>query len=106
MGSETFPRGLEVRKDPHSEGTLADIGVQGAALAAIRADIEAAGELINQVEWVRRQLLDARAVLDDRGDQAELVAAADSLNQTSVPRTSRARCTSSSRSGCSGSRKR
>ena len=80
-GGVTVSQGLEVRKDPHSEGTVADIEVQMAALADIRTDIEAAGELINRVEWVRRQLLDTRAVLDDRGDQAELVAAADSLNQ-------------------------
>ena len=30
---------------------------------------------------MRRQLLDVRAVLEDRGDAPELVAAADSLNQ-------------------------
>ena len=81
VDGETFAQSLEVRKDPHSEGTIADIGAQVAALSAIRADIEAAGALINRVEWVRRQILDARAVLDDRGDAEELVAAADSLNE-------------------------
>ncbi len=80
-GGETFRQELEVRKDPHSEGTLADIEVQVAALVDIRADLEAAGELINRVEWVRRQVLDMRAVLEDRDAAAELAAAADSLNQ-------------------------
>ncbi|MDE2980033.1 MAG: sialidase [Gemmatimonadota bacterium] len=81
VGDEVLTQQLEVRKDPHSEGTLADIEGQLAALADIRADLEATGELINRVEWVRRQLLDVRAVLQDRGDTPELVAAADSLNQ-------------------------
>ncbi len=81
VGDEVLTQQLEVRKDPHSEGTLADIEAQLAALADIRADLEATGELINRVEWVRRQLLDVRAVLEDRGDAPELVAAADSLNQ-------------------------
>jgi len=81
VGDEVMTQQLEVRKDPHSEGTLADIETQLAALADIRADLEATGELINRVEWVRRQLLDVRAVLEDRGDTPELVAAADSLNQ-------------------------
>ena len=81
VGGELLTQQLEVRKDPHSEGTLADIEVQLAALADIRADLEETGELINRVEWVRRQLLDVRAVLEDRGDTPELVAAADALNQ-------------------------
>jgi len=81
VGDEIMTQQLEVRKDPHSEGTLADIEAQLAALADIRADLEATGELINRVEWVRRQLLDVRAVLEDRGDTPELVAAADALNQ-------------------------
>ena len=78
---ETHAQQLEVRKDPHSEGTMADIELQVAALADIRADLEATGELINRVEWVRRQVLDVHAVLEDRGDAEELTAAADSLNQ-------------------------
>ena len=81
VGDQSHTQQLEVRKDPHSEGTMADIELQTAALADIRADLEATGDLINRVEWVRRQVLDARAVLEDRGDAAELVAAADSLNQ-------------------------
>ncbi len=81
VGGDSFQAELEVRKDPHSEGSMADIELQLAALAEIRADLEAAGELINRVEWVRRQVLDVRAVLEDRGDAAELVAAADSLSE-------------------------
>ena len=49
-------------------------------LEAIRADYETAAELVNRVEWVRRQLRDAKAVLQDRGDSA-LAAAADSLDE-------------------------
>ncbi len=81
VGGESHTQQLEVRKDPHSEGTMADIDLQMAALADIRADLEATGALINRVEWVRRQVLDVRAVLEDRGDAPQLVAAADSLNQ-------------------------
>ena len=81
VGGETFAQTLDVRKDPHSEGTMADIEAQVAALSDIRADLETASALINRVEWVRRQILDARAVLDDRDDADELVAAADSLNE-------------------------
>ena len=77
------PRTLEVRKDPHSEGTPADIRAQLAMLEDVRADYETAAELINRVEWARRQILDAKAVLEGRGDDASqaIAAAADSLDQ-------------------------
>ncbi len=86
VGDETFRQTLEVRKDPHSEGTLGDIRAQLAMLADIRADYETAAALVNRVEWVRRQLLDVKAVLEDRDDAsaAALVAAADSLNERFV----------------------
>ena len=83
LAGGTLVQTLEVRKDPHSEGTLADIRVQKAMLEALRADYETAAELVNRVEWVRRQLRDAKAVLEDRGDDASnaLAAAADSLDE-------------------------
>ena len=84
VGDETHVQELEVLKDPHSEGTMADIEAQLGALADIRADLEIAGELINRVEWVRRQVLDTRAVLADRDDAEALVAAADSLSERLV----------------------
>jgi len=83
-GGESFAQPLEVRKDPHSEGTLADIEAQLAMLHEIRGDYETAADLVNRVEWVRRQVLDIRAVLADRGDAEKLVAAADSLNERLV----------------------
>ncbi len=80
IAGETRSQTLEVRKDPHSEGTLADIERQTAALRELRGDLDVAGALVNRLEWTRRQLLDARAAIDAVGNAPELVAAADSLH--------------------------
>ena len=71
---------LEIRKDPHSEGTLADIQAQTAMGKDIRKDMDTAAEMINQIEWVRRQTYDLKAVLKDQRADEEILAAADSLD--------------------------
>ena len=81
VNDSTYTQQLEVLKDPNSEGTLADIRAQIAMLEDIRMDADTAVALINRIEWTRRQVLDMKAVLEDRGGADEIVAAADSLNQ-------------------------
>jgi hypothetical protein len=81
VNGETFSQSLEVRKDPNSEGSLADVRAQFAMLQDIRADADSAVAMINQIESVRRQLLDTRAVLEEQGSHEEIVATADSLDQ-------------------------
>jgi hypothetical protein len=79
-GSE-YNRELRVLKDPNSEGTEADIRAQTAMLMELRDDMNAAAELVNSIEWIRRQLYDLRAVLEDKGGEDEVVAAADALDE-------------------------
>jgi len=75
-----YSRELEVLKDPHSEGSEADIAAQMAVLSELRDDINAAANLVNRIEWVRRQLYDLKPLLKERGGADELIAAADSLD--------------------------
>src|SRR4029450_868579 len=56
---------LEVRKDPNSSGTAAEIREQTKMLTELRRDIEAAAELANQIELVRGQILGLGRVLDN-----------------------------------------
>ena len=78
-GSE-YTRQLEVLKDPNSEGTEADIAVQIAKVKEIRDDYDVAAGLVNRIEWVRRQLYDLRAVLEDQGGAEEILTAAEELD--------------------------
>jgi photosystem II stability/assembly factor-like uncharacterized protein len=75
---------LEVLKDPNSEGTLADIQAQTAMVLELRDGINAAADMVNRIEWVRRQALDLKAVLADQGDAEEIVTAIDELNEKLV----------------------
>jgi hypothetical protein len=50
----------------------------------IMADADSAVTMINRIESVRRQVLDTRDMLAERGGQDEIVAAAEALNETLV----------------------
>lgn len=81
---EEFTQQLRVLKDPDSEGTMADIMAQHETLLDMMADIEATAEAINQLEWVRRQVLDVQAVLADQEDGETLAESAVELNDALV----------------------
>ncbi len=74
-------RQLEVLKDPNTEGTLSDIEAQTAMVRQIREDMNAAAEMVNNVEWVRRQLTDLEVVLKDQKADDDVIAALDSLHK-------------------------
>jgi len=75
-----YTQPLDVLKDPNSEGTEADIAVQIAKVKEIRDDYDAAAGLVNRIEWVRRQIYDLRAVLEDQGGAEEILTAAEELD--------------------------
>ena len=75
---QTMP--LEVRKDPNTGGTEADIDAQTRVLVALRDDLNAAADAVHRIEAARVQIeAIARAV-----DDAEVRRAADSLQQRLV----------------------
>ena len=55
-GGKQFTQKLEVRKDPNSGGTDADIQQQMKVLTALAADIDQAADMINRLELVRSQI--------------------------------------------------
>ena len=72
---EEQTQSLTVIKDPRSEGTAADIAEQDAMVRELRSDLEAVAAMVNEIEWLRRQLLDLQALAEETG-QAEAVASA------------------------------
>jgi photosystem II stability/assembly factor-like uncharacterized protein len=81
VGGRQYARELEVLKDPNSEGTKEDIGVQTAMLLELREDMNAAAGMINRIEWIRRQLYDLNVILEDKGDNEDVVAASKELDE-------------------------
>ena len=56
---------IEVRKDPNSEGSMEDIAAQTALLRLLRADLETVAGMVNEIEWLRRQVLDLKMVAEE-----------------------------------------
>ncbi len=63
VGDKEFTQTLEVRKDPRSAGTLADIKEQVKLQLDIREDLNGASDMISQIEWMKKQLFDIRDVM-------------------------------------------
>jgi photosystem II stability/assembly factor-like uncharacterized protein len=80
-GRAVGSRTVVVKKDPGSAGTDADV-IEATKLAmALYHDANTAARLINQVEWMRRQLEDARKMLKARKAAPGDFAPADALEK-------------------------
>lgn len=79
VDGQEYSQPLMVHKDPNSSGSEADIHAQTAVMEDIMNDANTAADMINRIEWLRRQVLDVQAVLEDQGDAGEIVAAAEEL---------------------------
>ena len=81
VGGRTQTQLLQVLKDPNSSGTEADIRAQQAMYSALRDDHAAIADMVNRIEWIRRQLYDLDAVLESRGDAADILLASAELDE-------------------------
>ena len=79
-GGKQLTQKLELRKDPNSAGTDADIREQYKVLTELRRELDAAAELTNQIEIVRAQIL----ALDRVMDNAEIMKPAREVEQKLV----------------------
>lgn len=79
LGEEVMSKTLEVIKDPHSEGTMADISLQNGLMKKIYDDLNLTANYINSMEITRRQLLDLKSILSNTNQKEVLIALIDSL---------------------------
>ncbi len=68
VGGQEFTQKLEVKKDPNSGGSEEDISAQVKMLLKIRESVNSLVGMINQIEWIRKQLGDLTTVLNKEGD--------------------------------------
>ena len=79
-GQETTQK-LEVRKDPSSGGSEAEIATQTALLRDVRGDLESVVGMINQIEGTRSQLVALRNTLAADTSMSGIRSDADSLEE-------------------------
>jgi photosystem II stability/assembly factor-like uncharacterized protein len=77
-----FTQSLEIRKDPRSEGTQADIEAQVALQLQVREDINTVASVISDIEWMKKQLNDLTAVLERDESAADIIAEARTLYES------------------------
>lgn len=81
-GDQKFTSSLNIVKDPSSEGSVADIQAQTEMLTKLQADYNTIADMVNQIEWVRRQVYDLRDVLSSKAKYKNLAKSAGKLDST------------------------
>jgi hypothetical protein len=81
MGEKTLSQKLTVVKDPHSEGSEADIQAQTEVLLEIYAEMNEVADMINRIEWIRRQIYDLKDKLKGRENTAEVIQAGEEVDK-------------------------
>jgi hypothetical protein len=81
VGDKELSRELAVKKDPHSAGTEEDILAQTKVLLELSRNIDAVADMINQIEWIRKQLHDLKVMLKERQGTEAIIKAGDELDQ-------------------------
>lgn len=81
VGEKEFSQKLIVKKDPHSTGSEEDIHAQIKLLMEVRNNIEGVAEMINQLEWMRKQIYDLQALLMKEKSAESIMAAGKELDK-------------------------
>jgi hypothetical protein len=78
VDGESYTQPLAIVRDPSSTGSDADLAEQMKFQLRIRGDISSASEMVNQIEWMRKQLDDVQKMLrNDRTKAAVLKSVQD-----------------------------
>jgi hypothetical protein len=79
VDGETFTQELEILKDPRSDGTLADIQEMVALQLQVRDDITTISGMVNEIEWMKKQINDLKESLGRREGRASILSGADGV---------------------------
>lgn len=71
VGDQEYERELEVRRDPHAPGSVEGIQEQFRMLKQIQGDSLVVTEMVNQIEWIRKQIYDLQDILREREEQGQ-----------------------------------
>jgi photosystem II stability/assembly factor-like uncharacterized protein len=80
VGDRSVTQKLFVRKDPHSAGTETDIQAQTKIMLEIYHKMDLVADIVNQIEWIRKQINDLKGLLDKKERMQPIIEAADALD--------------------------
>ena len=80
-GGQELSQPLTVMKDPNTSGSATDIQEQTEMLMELRKDLEAAADMVNQIEMIRGQLDNLKAITRGSSDAATVRSGADDVEK-------------------------
>jgi hypothetical protein len=81
VDGQSFTQPLEIVKDPATTASQADLEASVRLMLRIRDDISACSDMVNPMEWMRKQLEDMRKMLASQKDKGDLQKAVAELDQ-------------------------
>ncbi len=81
VNGQAFTQPLTILKDPHASSTDADIDASVKTLLRIRDDITRTSDMVNRIEWMRKQLEDVNAMLAEQKSKADLRKSVQQMDQ-------------------------
>ena len=81
VGDQSFQQPLEVLIDPHSAGTQQSIEATLKMQLRIREDVTKVADMINRIEWMRKQLEGLRAMYASDPHEAEMLKSVKDTDQ-------------------------
>ena len=79
VDGQSFEEPLEILIDPHSPGTQQSIEASLKMQLRIRDDVNKVSDMVNQIEWMRKQLTDVETMLAANNQEKQLL---DSAKET------------------------
>jgi hypothetical protein len=73
IGDQEFIQELEIRRDPNAPGSEEGIQEQFQMLKEIWEDSQAVAKMVNQIEWIRKQIYDLQDMLKEKEEGKESV---------------------------------
>ena len=81
MDGQTYTQPLEILRPPDSHGTDADLEASVRLQVKVRDDISSVSDMVNQIEWMRKQLEDTRKTVAGQSAKEGLLKAMDAIDQ-------------------------
>jgi hypothetical protein len=81
VDGQSYSQPFTILRPPSDHGTDADLQASVRLQLKVRDDISTVSGMVNQIEWMRKQLVDSRKPLDSQNAKAALLKAMDDIDR-------------------------
>ncbi len=79
VGDQEFTQELEIRRDPNAPGSEEGIQKQMDMLKELRENSDTVAKMVNQIEWLRKQICDLQEMIKEKKEVEDVVKAGKEL---------------------------